>query len=160
MGREKPGKPRRPRAQEEHAHRGWTLEAVPQPAGWQADSTLFEAVTGAVFEGCVSCQDASLTLLIEDAVTTARVAELACGAIINVEGHLPPSHTDPDLPDQASSPEFRRLAGAAQGKTTDGMYHACERMTPTERRAAVNTALDIIAGYAALGFGQPRPSAP
>jgi hypothetical protein len=115
MGREKPGKPRQPRAQQTHSHRGWTLRAAPQPFGWQADSTLFEAVTGAAFEGCVSCQDALLTLLIEDAVTTARVVELACGAIINLEGHLPPSHTDPDLPSQASSVEFRHLARAAQG---------------------------------------------
>ena len=73
MGRHKPGKPRRPRPAGAHAHRGWPLDEVPQPGSWRADSKLFEDVTGAAFEGCASCQDAALTLLVEDAVTTARL---------------------------------------------------------------------------------------
>src|SRR2546421_18423 len=73
MGRHKPGKPRRPRPAGAHAHRGWPLDEVPQPGSWRADSKLFEDVTDAAFEGCASCQDAALTLLVEDAVTTARL---------------------------------------------------------------------------------------
>ncbi|MFD8386153.1 hypothetical protein ACFV2X_47935 [Streptomyces sp. NPDC059679] len=149
MGRHKPDKPRRPRPEEAHAHRGWSLDDAPQPGGWQADSKLFEDVTGAAFEGCASCQDAALTLLVEDAVTTARLVELACGAIINVEGDMPASQVDPDAPGGAS-PEFRRLARAGLGKTTDGMYRECAQMNATERRAAANTALDTLVGYAAM----------
>ncbi|AWN32621.1 hypothetical protein DKG71_42335 (plasmid) [Streptomyces sp. NEAU-S7GS2] len=122
---------------------------MPQPGGWQADSKLFEDVTGAAFERCASCQDAALTLLVEDAVTTARLVELACGAIINVEGNMPASQIDPDAPG-AASPEFRRLARAGLGKTSDGMYRECAQMTATERRAAANTALDTLVGYAAI----------
>jgi hypothetical protein len=149
MGREKPGKPRRPRLRDAHDHRGWSLDDVPQPGGWQADSRLFEDVTGAAFAGCASCQDAALTLLVEDAVTTARLVELACGVIISVEGRMPASQVDPDVPGVAS-PEFRRLARAALGETTDGMYRECARMTLAERRAAANTALDSLVGYDAI----------
>ena len=149
MGRQKPGKARRPRPEDTHAHRGWSLDAVPQPGGWQADSKLFEDVTGAAFERCASCQDAALTLLVEDAVTTARLVELACGVIIEVEGDVPASQVDPDAPGEAS-PEFRRLVRAALGETTDGMYQECAQMTPTERRAAANTALDTLVGYRAM----------
>ncbi|GAA2100412.1 hypothetical protein GCM10009801_72910 [Streptomyces albiaxialis] len=149
MGRDKAGKQRRPRPEETHDHHGWSLDAVPQPGGWAPDSKLFEDVTGAAFEGCVSCQDAALTLLVEDAVTTARLVELACGVIIGLEGDMPPSQVDPDAPGN-SSPEFRRLARAGLGKTTDGMYHECEQMTPSERRAAANTALDTLVGFAAM----------
>ena len=157
MGREKPGKPRRPRVGSAHDHLGWSLEGVPQPAGWQADSLLFEEVTGAAFEGCTSCQDMALTLLVEDAVTTARLVELACGAIIDLVGDLPASQVDPDEPGDASQ-EFRRLARAGRGETTDGIYQECGLMTPAERRAAANTALDTLVGYAAVRPGStPRP---
>ncbi|PJN36701.1 hypothetical protein CG747_32815 [Streptomyces sp. CB02959] len=122
---------------------------MPQPGGWQADSKLFEDLTGAAFEGCMSCQDVLLTLLVEDAVTTARLVELACGAIIDLEGDLPASQIDPDVPGKAS-PEFRRLARAGLGKSTDGMYRECGQMSSPERRAAANTALDTLVGYAAL----------
>ncbi|GLW71400.1 hypothetical protein Kpho02_36990 [Kitasatospora phosalacinea] len=47
------------------------------PDGWQADSRLFEEATGAAFAACFSYQDVALTLLVEDAVTTARLVEHA-----------------------------------------------------------------------------------
>ncbi|MFD7732165.1 hypothetical protein ACFV6F_17470 [Kitasatospora phosalacinea] len=148
MGRQKPGRERRQRPGTEHEHPGWALEAIPQPGGWQADSRLFEEVTGAAFAACLSCQDVALTLLVEDAVTTARLVELACGAIIELVGDMPPELTDPGAPGTAS-PEFRRLARAGLGATTDGMYRECELMTAAERRAAANTALDTLVGYPA-----------
>ncbi|MFE7193952.1 hypothetical protein [Kitasatospora sp. NPDC057541] len=148
MGREKSGKPRRPRSGADHDHCGWGLEAIPQPGGRQADSRLFAEVTGAAFEGCVSCQDMALTLLVEDAVTTARLVELACGAIIELVGNIPAALTDLEAPGVAS-PEFRRLTRAGLGATTDGMYRECELMTTAERRSAANTALDTLVGYAA-----------
>ncbi|MET7844484.1 hypothetical protein ABZT45_39135 [Streptomyces sp. NPDC005356] len=144
MGRQEP---RPPRPEESHAHRGWSLDDLPQPGGWQADRKLFEDVTGAAFEGCASCQDAALTLLVEDAVTTARLVELACGAIITVEGDLSASQVDPDAPGGAS-PEFWHLARAGLGQATDGMYRESAQLTPTERRAAANTALEALVGYA------------
>ncbi|MEU5157774.1 MULTISPECIES: hypothetical protein [Actinomycetes] len=155
MGREKPGKPRRPRPAEWHAHPGWSLDDVPQPGGWQADSKLFEELTGAAFEGCTTCQDVLLTLLVEDSVTTARLVEMACGAIIDLEGELPASQVDPDAPGEASR-EFRRLARAGLGTSTDGMYRECGQMTPAERRAAANTALDTLVGYAAMNPREGR----
>ncbi|MFD7735305.1 hypothetical protein ACFV6F_33595 [Kitasatospora phosalacinea] len=152
VGRQKPGRERRqrPGGGSEHDHRGWNLEAMPQPGGWQPDSRLFEEVTGAAFAACLSCQDMALTLLVEDAVTTARLVELACGAIIELVGDMPPELTDPAAPGHAS-PEFRRLARAGLGASTDGMYRECELMTTAERRAAANTALDTLVGYRAAG---------
>ncbi len=118
--------------------------------GCQADSRLFEEVTGAAFAACASCQDAALTLLVEDPVTTARLVELACGAIIRAEGDMLADQLDPDSA-AVSSLEFRRLARAGLGRTTDGVYRECAQMTPAQRRAAANTVLDTLIGYAAIG---------
>ncbi|MGW4806353.1 hypothetical protein [Kitasatospora sp. NPDC004272] len=60
------------------------MEAIPQPGGWQADNRLFEEVSGAAFAAWLPCRDVALTLLVKDAVTTARLVEPACGAIIKL----------------------------------------------------------------------------
>ncbi|GLW54690.1 hypothetical protein [Kitasatospora phosalacinea] len=79
-------------------------------------------------------------------MTTARLVELACGAIIELVREMPSALTDPGVPG-AAGPEFRRLARGGQGATTDGVYRACELMTTPERRGAANTTLDTLVGY-------------
>ncbi|MFG2697193.1 hypothetical protein [Kitasatospora sp. NPDC048407] len=151
MGRHKPGKPRRS-SKDPHDHPGVHLEELPHSDGPDADDALFAAVTGAALARCTSCQDVTLTLLVEDPATCARLVELACGAMIEAEGSPPPNQTDPDLPGLASL-SFRRLARAGQGATAHAMHEECERMTARERRDAANTALDTIVGYAYLPPG-------
>lgn len=50
-----------------------------------------------------------------------------------------------------SSPEFRRLARAGLDGANTEMFAACKAMTPTQRRAAANTALDNLVGHLLLG---------
>ncbi|WP_433678796.1 hypothetical protein [Nocardia sp. CA-119907] len=45
------------------------------------DTTLPGKLVGAVFDGCLSCQEALLTLLAEGTPTTAQLVELACVAV-------------------------------------------------------------------------------
>ncbi|GAA2997344.1 hypothetical protein GCM10020229_10360 [Kitasatospora albolonga] len=152
MGRQKPGKPRRRSGRDPHRHPGIVVNDGPHPDGWNTDAALLETVTGAALARCTSCQDVTLTLLVEDPVTCARLVELACEAIIERQGSLPRNQTDPDAPGFASL-AFRRLARAGQGATTRGMYQECEQMTGEERRAAANTALDTLVGFASLPPG-------
>lgn len=152
MGRQKPNKPRRDSTKGVHRHPGLSLDAGPHPDGWKADRALLEAVTGAALARCTSCQGVTLTLLVEDSVTCARLVELACEAITKREGSLPHNQTDPDASGYASL-AFRRLARASQDVTAHRMYQECEQMTVHERRAAANTALDTLVGYAALPQG-------
>ncbi|QKW17674.1 hypothetical protein HUT16_37185 [Kitasatospora sp. NA04385] len=63
-------------------------------------------------------------------------------------GDMPPELTDPGAAGGASS-EFRRLARAGLGASTDGTYRECEPMTAVERRATANTALDTLVSYRA-----------
>ncbi|MEV4928065.1 hypothetical protein [Streptomyces roseoverticillatus] len=152
MGRQKPGKPRRPRPEESaHAHEGFEIpDDFEHPGGRRIDNKLLGSLTGAAFDGCTSCQDPLLTLLVEDPVTTARLVELACVGAQSMFGGLPPSMTDDGVPGE-SSPEFRRLARAGLDGSNDAMFEECERMSPAERRAAANTALDTVIGQMAMG---------
>ncbi|MEU3756399.1 hypothetical protein AB0H17_27170 [Streptomyces olivoreticuli] len=155
MGRQKPGKPRREHPEESaHRHEGFEIpDDFVHPGGRRIDNRLLGDLTGAAFDGCASCQDPLLTLLVEDATTTARLVELACISTHAMLGGLPASMTDDDAPGQ-SSPEFRRLARTGLDGATGAMFQECERMTPTERRAAANTALDTLIGQMAIGgFG-------
>jgi len=155
MGRHKPGKPRRERPEpqpETHAHDGFEIPLdMPDPDGRPVDHGMLGRLVGAAFDGCTTCQDPLLTLLVEDPATTARVVELACISTHAMLGGLPASMTDPDAHGSSSSPEFRRLAHAGLDGENAAMWRECEAMTPTERRAAVNTALDTLVGQLALG---------
>ncbi|MFJ1709379.1 hypothetical protein [Kitasatospora sp. NPDC088346] len=151
MGRHKPGKPRHA-SKDLHDHPSLPVEMLPHFDGPDADGALFEAVIGAALASCTSCQDVTLTLLVEDSATCARLVQLACGMLAEFEGGVPLNQTDPDLPGFASLP-FRRLARATQDTTAQAVLRECERMTARERRDAVNTALDTLIGYVALPPG-------
>lgn len=154
MGRNKPGKPRRERPAEppQHLHEGFEIpDDFADPGGRPVDHRLLGEVMGAAFDGCTTCQDPLLTLMVEDPATSARTVELACVAIHGQLGGLPPSMTDEDAPGSTSSPEFRRLARAGLDGANDAMFRECERMTAAERRSAVNTAMDTIVGLMAVG---------
>ncbi|MDJ0375490.1 hypothetical protein QMK19_39370 [Streptomyces sp. H10-C2] len=152
MGREKPGKPRGPRPEASaHAHEGFDIpDDFEHPGGRHIDNKLLGNLSGAAFDGCTSCQDPLLTLMVEDPTTTAGLVELACVGVHNMLGGLPASMTDDAVPGQ-SSPEFRRLARAGLDGSNDAMFHECEQMTQSQRRAAANTALDTLVGQLSMG---------
>jgi len=129
-----------------HSHGGFEVpvDSVDRPVNRE----LLGQFVGAAFDSCTSCQDALLTLLVEDPVTTARLVELACVATQMEFGGLPGSLTDEHRPGPAS-PEFRRLAREGlNGITT--MFTLCEQMSPAQRRAAANTGADILLGHLIL----------
>jgi hypothetical protein len=141
--------------QTHHSHAGFEIPAsLGGPLGRPIDHVLLGRFVGAAFDGCMSCQDPLLTLMIEDPATTARLVELACVTTNAVLGGLPAGLTDEHAPGIAA-PEFRRLARAGLDGNNDAMSTACANMTGTERRAAANTAADILIGHLAVGPGGP-----
>lgn len=152
MGRQKPGKPRRPRPEPSaHAHEGFEIpDDFQDPGGRPVDHKMLGELIGAAYDGCTSCQDLLLTLLVEDPTTTARLVELACVSAHGMFGGLPASMTEEGVPG-TSSPEFRRMARAGLDGENAAMFQVCEQMSPTERRAAANTALDTVIGQIAMG---------
>ncbi|MFJ3699648.1 hypothetical protein ACIPW9_36950 [Streptomyces sp. NPDC090052] len=135
-----------------HDHTGFEIPAdLEDPAGRPIDHKLLGELMGAALDGCTTCQDPLLSILVEDPTTTARLVELACIATHAALGGLPPSMTDPAVPG-TSSQEFRRLAATGVDGANDRMFKVCEQMTSTERRAAANTALDTLAGLLASGM--------
>ncbi|WP_144312096.1 hypothetical protein [Actinopolyspora erythraea] len=133
----------------DHTHSGFEIpEDYSDPSGRPVDHPLLAQFVGAAFDGCTSCQDALLTLMIDDAVTTGRLVELACVATQDALGGLPRNMTDHDAPGLASA-EFRRLARAGLDGANTAMFDECGQMTATERRAAANSAADILIGQLA-----------
>lgn len=120
------------------------------PHGRGVDITTLATFVGAAFDGCTSCQDPALTLLVEDAATTARLVELACMFTDQAAGGLPASLTD-DGVEGPASPEFRRLARTGADGANDAMFVECQKMIAEQRRAAANSAADIIVGHLAMG---------
>lgn len=134
-----------------HDHGGFEVPAdYTDPAGRPVDHALLGQFVGAAFDGCTSCQDALLTLLTEDAPTTARLVELACVVTHAALGGLPANMTTPGVPGLCS-PEFRTLAAAGVDGNNAAMFAACERMTAGQRREAANSAADIVVGHLATG---------
>jgi hypothetical protein len=147
MGRHKPSKPRRERPEpRQHDHTGFEIPAdVIAAEKRPVDHGLLGALMGAAIDGCTTCQDPLITLLTEDAATTARVVEMACVWMQQTLGGLPASLTDDNAPGYASL-EFRRLARTGLDGSNDAMWQECQEMTPTQRREAANSALDLIVG--------------
>lgn len=132
--------------QRDHRHDDFEIPAgFADPAGRTIDHGLLGQYVSAAFDRCTSCQDAMLTLMTEDSVTTARLVELACIAVHEELGGLPASLTDEDA-SGLSSTEFRQLAGSGIDGANEAMFARCEQMTPTQRRAAANTATDLLIG--------------
>ncbi|WP_427896715.1 hypothetical protein ACQHIV_42275 (plasmid) [Kribbella sp. GL6] len=132
----------------DHNH-GAGFQALADPLGRPVDGLLMSEFIGSAFDGCTACQDAQLTLLIEDPATSARVVELACVAVQGKFGGLPDGMTDPAAAGPAA-PEFRQLARAGLDARNDAMFQECARMTTTQRRAAVNTAADVLVGMMSM----------
>jgi hypothetical protein len=109
------------------------------------DGGLLANLMGAAVDGCATCQGQLITLLTQDAATTTRVVELACVAIQETFGGLPPNVLDED-PSGMTAPEFQLLARTGLDGENEAMWQECTRMTPEQRRNAANTALDLLAG--------------
>jgi hypothetical protein len=153
MGRHKPGKPRRERPEPTgHEHDGFEFPAgFKDQDAWTVDYGLLSSLIGAAYDRCTTCQDPLLTLLVEDATTTARLVEIGCIMTHHLLGGLPQSMWDPDVPG-TSSREFRRLACAGLDGANEEMLTLCQTMTPTERRSAANTAMDQLIGLLMTGL--------
>jgi hypothetical protein len=91
---------------------GWTPTTTagsrsPQPSAIPSaapvDNTMLGQFVGAPFDGCTSCQDALLTLMVEDLTTTTRLVELACVSTHAALGGLPANMTDEQAPGPGSS---------------------------------------------------------
>ena len=152
MGRHKQDKPRRDRQEPAtHDHGKGFSPVVEDFAGQPVNGGLLTELMGASLDGCTSCQDPLLTLLSEDPVTTARLVNVACVAVQGLMGGLPKGLLDPADPSAMASQEFRRLARAGadvddEAVLASEMWKVTSTMTPSERRAAANSALDLLAG--------------
>ncbi|MFE9413901.1 hypothetical protein ACFYN0_34725 [Streptomyces sp. NPDC006704] len=141
----------RARESSAHAHQGFEIPDDFQDLGGRpVDHAMLGELIGAAYDGCTSCQDPLLTLLVEDPTTTARLVELACVSTHAMLGGLPASMTHEGVPGPSNA-EFRRMARAGLNGENAAMFRACEQMSPTERRAAANTALDTVVGQLAMG---------
>ena len=132
-----------------HAHEPFDVPAgFTDPLGRPVAHDLLGRVIAAAFDGCTSCQTPLLDRLTQDPVTTLRLVELACVATHSALGGLPDSLLDPTVPGMASV-EFRLLASSGVEGHNDAMLTTTTGMTPAQRRAAAETALDILIGHLA-----------
>lgn len=90
-------------------------------SGRPVDHRLLGRFVGASYDGCVACQRPLLASIVQDAVTSARLIELACVAVHDMFGGLPAVLTDETAPGPASAP-FRRLARTGLDDANDAMY--------------------------------------
>lgn len=135
-----------------HAHDGFEVPAeFAGPAGAEGGRVVGRLV-GAAFDGCQSCQAVLLGQMAGDAGATARLVELACLMIDGMAGGLPANLTDPAVPGLASA-EFRQLAAAGADGANQRMYALAGEMTRSQRRAAADSAVDILTGALAMGGG-------
>lgn len=135
---------------DQHNHDFPVPDGFEDPGGRPVDMKLLAAFVGAAFDGCPTCQDAELTKLIQDPVTTARLVELACVATQAAVGGLPRNLTDRRAPGLTSQ-AFRTLARAGLDGRNDAMFTACEGLSIPRRREAANDAADILVGHMAIG---------
>ncbi|AYF78174.1 hypothetical protein D7D52_34965 [Nocardia yunnanensis] len=116
-------------------------------AGGGVDVVLLGQLVGAAFEECPSCQEALLTLVAEDAPTTAQLVELACVAVREtLRGYLPADLVDTDETDSPVPIGFRRLARASLDSDTATVNALCAGLAATERHAAARTATALFVG--------------
>jgi hypothetical protein len=150
MSRHKPNKPRRDRPARTHNHGDGFEIDTETFAGYPVDGKILAELIGSALEGCTSCQDPLLTLLVEDVTTTARLVSVACVAVHEKLGGLPSSLLDHD-PTGVTASEFQRVARVGvdvddEDLLASRMWCEVHDMTPKERRAAANTAIDLLAG--------------
>lgn len=127
----------------DHANGFEIPKTEPGPAG-PVNEQLLSAFIGGAVDGCPTCQDSTLTLLVQDPNTIARLVELACLFVQHAIGGMPTSLTDPQIPGAASD-AFKHLARHAVESQED-MYNECQAASADDLRAAANTAADLIVG--------------
>ncbi|MFJ1756546.1 hypothetical protein [Kitasatospora sp. NPDC088134] len=130
----------------DHQHPFPLRLAAGAPGGDPADQQIME-ILGAAYHGCASCQDAQLTLLTASAPATARLVLLTLELTAQQLGLVPANLTVDALPGRAALP-FRLLARTSPDPAL--MLRTSERLLPGARRAAANTAVDILVGFASL----------
>jgi hypothetical protein len=119
--------------------------------GRPVNHDLLGRFVSAAVDGCGPCQRTLLDEMVADPVTTVRLVELACVAVQDTMGGLPANLLHPGRPGLAS-PEFRHLARAGAGNTNQRMAEVCQRMSPAGRRAAAETAADLLIGNLVAHF--------
>src|SRR5918998_223019 len=130
----------------EHEHAPFEVSAHPADgSGRPVDRELLGRFIGAGFDGCARCRNALLALMAEDAATTVRLVELACVAIHHAFAGLPLSVVDSQAPGPGAA-AFRCVVHAGLGGAHAAMLRECDRMTPGQRRAAAETAADLLIG--------------
>lgn len=127
----------------EHDHSGFEET---DPDGRGVDTATVSGLVGAAFDGCDWCQARHLGVLAGDAVSTARLVELACMLTVELVGGVPATMYDDDTPG-VSSPAFRMLVRTGKDGANNAMYALAQRMPPERRREAAETALDTIVGH-------------
>ncbi|MBF6301195.1 hypothetical protein IU459_27155 [Nocardia amamiensis] len=127
----------------EHTHSGAPVDV--DPFGRDVDAGLLGQLVGAALDGCQPCQRELIAAVADHAPTSARVVELACIGLQDALGGVPPSAY---IDDDSSSfvPQFRALARTGLDGANDAMWTAAAAMTPAERAAAIDCALDTLIG--------------
>lgn len=140
----------------DHSHMQFQLDVPQDSRALPIDYRLLSRLINAAFDMCQACQDDLVRHISLDGPTTARLVELACVAVNEVWGGLPPDFTKDDTESMAS-PEFRKLARVGSNGHNDAMYAECGKMTPAERKTAIESSAAILAGGHAmlihLGYG-------
>ncbi|MFE7747064.1 hypothetical protein, partial [Nocardia sp. NPDC057455] len=100
-------------------------------------------------DGCGPCQDETRNRITRHSPSTARLVELACIAVAEQLGGLPRNLTERGVPGLASE-EFRSLARAGCDGHSDALYAACAALNDEQRRAAADSAGDLLVGMMSL----------
>ena len=130
----------------DHGHEGFEV-APGKLSGWGVDAVLLGQLVGAAVELCFSCQEALLTLVGEDAATTAQLVELACVAVNETLGGLPVDLVDVADADSPVPLGFRQLAlSVFEGSDPAALLAQCAGMAAAERRGAARTATSLFVG--------------
>ncbi|MFF8601873.1 hypothetical protein ACF065_27635 [Streptomyces sp. NPDC015232] len=109
------------------------------------------ALMGAVLNSC-ECVAEHLDEVAADAGCLVRLVTFSRLTALRVyRGELPGYMTDDDDRFSASSPELKRLVRAVTAG--EPLFELCEQMTPAERRAAAEDALDALMGHLPLVEG-------
>lgn len=132
-----------------HDHAFEVPDGFRDPMGRDIDNKLLGQFTGAAFDGCQECQAVLMDRMAGDPAVTARLVELACMAVDDAVGGLPPSLTGQGQRPGLAAAEFQWLAAAGADGNNEAMFTLAETMTTAERRAAMETAANLLVGFLA-----------
>lgn len=138
-----------------HPHEGFDVPPESTPLG-PLDHELLAVFIAAAIDGCMPCQQTLLSDLAEDPATAGRMVEVACVAVHEQLGGLPPGLLAGG--DGLAADGFREMASAGLDGRRDEMFAAGARLSAEDRRAAVVTAADLLVGL--LTTMHPTPPFP